>query len=206
MGDFNLYRSADNRNRPSGNFHDSLVFNNIISHLGLIELPIKGRSYTWSNMQTPPLLEQVDWFFTSVACTTQFPHSMVLPLARTTSDHIPCKVQIGTSVPKANIFRAENFWFNHPSFMGLVTNAWITLVRCSNNAHVLSAKFKLLRRILKHWAKGLSNLSKLISNCNATISFLDRLEEIRNLYDHEALFRSLVKNHLRNLLAMQNTY
>lgn len=34
-------------------------------HLGLLELPIKGRSYTWSNMQENPLLEQLDWFFTS---------------------------------------------------------------------------------------------------------------------------------------------
>lgn len=60
IGDFNFYRSADNRNRPGGNFNDTLVFNSIISHLGLIELPIKGRSYTWSNMQDSPLLEQVD--------------------------------------------------------------------------------------------------------------------------------------------------
>jgi hypothetical protein len=37
-----------------------LVFNNIISHLGPMELPIKGRSYTWNNMQDSPLLEQVD--------------------------------------------------------------------------------------------------------------------------------------------------
>jgi endonuclease/exonuclease/phosphatase family metal-dependent hydrolase len=109
IGDFNFYRSIDNRNKPGGNFNDTLVFNSIISHLGLIELPIKGRSYTWSNMQDNPLLEQIDWFFTSVAWTSQFPSTMVLPLAKITSDHVPCKVQIGTSIPKANIFRFENF-------------------------------------------------------------------------------------------------
>jgi len=59
IGDFNFYRTSNNRNRPGGNFNDTLIFNNIISHLGLIELPIKGRSYTWSNMQDSPLLEQV---------------------------------------------------------------------------------------------------------------------------------------------------
>lgn len=51
VGDFNFYRSASNRNRPGGNVNDMLVFNDIIHHLGLIELPLKGRSYTWSNMQ-----------------------------------------------------------------------------------------------------------------------------------------------------------
>jgi endonuclease/exonuclease/phosphatase family metal-dependent hydrolase len=114
MGDFNFYRYAENRNRAGGNFHDTLVFNNIISHLLLVELPIKGRSYTWSNMQEVPLLQQIDWFFTSVAWTSIFPLSLVLPLARITSDHLPCRVQIGTNVPKANIFRSENYWFNHP--------------------------------------------------------------------------------------------
>jgi len=69
--DFNFYRSAKNRKRPCGNFNDSVIFNNIISHLGLIELPIKGQSYTWSNMQGTSLLEQVDWFFTLVAWTNQ---------------------------------------------------------------------------------------------------------------------------------------
>jgi hypothetical protein len=64
IGDFNFYRYAENRNKSGGNFHDNLIFNNIISHMGLVELPIKGRSYTWSNMQASPLLEQIDWFFT----------------------------------------------------------------------------------------------------------------------------------------------
>lgn len=92
IGDFNFYRCAKNRNKPGGNFNDTLVFNSIINHLGLIELPIKGRSYTWSNMQAFPLLQQIDWFFTSVAWTTLYPATIVLPFARVTSDHIPCKI------------------------------------------------------------------------------------------------------------------
>jgi hypothetical protein len=31
IGDFNFYKSAENRNMPGGNFNDSLVFNSIIS-------------------------------------------------------------------------------------------------------------------------------------------------------------------------------
>lgn len=105
LGDFNFYGSTENRNRPGGNYNDILVFNSIISHLGLIELPIKGRSFTWSNMQGSPRLEQIDWFFTSVAWTTRYPSTLVLPLARIISDHLPCKVQIGTAIPKANNFQ-----------------------------------------------------------------------------------------------------
>lgn len=58
LGDFNFYRSLSNRNRPGGNLADTLILNDAIGHLDLVELPLKGRAYTWSNMQSNPLLEQ----------------------------------------------------------------------------------------------------------------------------------------------------
>lgn len=60
LGDFNFIRSLDNRNLPGGDINDIFLFNEIISHLGLLELPLKGRAFTWSNMQEQPLLEQLD--------------------------------------------------------------------------------------------------------------------------------------------------
>ena len=60
LGDFNFIRSVENRNQPGGDVNDMFIFNEIIGHLGLLELPLKGRQYTWSNMQNDPLLEQLD--------------------------------------------------------------------------------------------------------------------------------------------------
>jgi hypothetical protein len=65
LGDFNFVRSQENRNRSGGDINDMFLFNEVIGHLGLLELPLKGRKFTWSNMQKTPLLEQLDWFFTS---------------------------------------------------------------------------------------------------------------------------------------------
>jgi hypothetical protein len=55
-------------------------------------------------------------------------------------------------------------------------------------------------------AKNLSNLSRLIANCNMTDAFFDRLEEIRTLYSSELKFRDIIKEHIRSLLRMQNKY
>ena len=41
LGDFNFIRSMDNRNLPGGNVNDIFLFNEIIGHLGLLELPLK---------------------------------------------------------------------------------------------------------------------------------------------------------------------
>jgi hypothetical protein len=43
------------------------LFNEDISKLGIVEIPLKGQRFTWSNKQFPPLLERLDWFFTSVS-------------------------------------------------------------------------------------------------------------------------------------------
>lgn len=112
-------------------------------------------------MQDDPLLEQIDWVFTSVNWISDYLDTL-LPVARPTSDHIPCKIQIGTNIPKAQTFRIENYWIDHPGFMDLVKSVWASNVRASNSATRISSKFNLLRAALKKWSKKLSNLSRLI--------------------------------------------
>ena len=50
LGDFNFIRSVENRNKDGVDMNDIFIFNEIISYLGLMELPLKGRAFTWSNM------------------------------------------------------------------------------------------------------------------------------------------------------------
>jgi exonuclease III len=38
IGDFNFIRSEENRNKPGGDINDMFLFNEIIGHLGLLEL------------------------------------------------------------------------------------------------------------------------------------------------------------------------
>lgn len=45
-GDFNFYRSPNDRNKSGGDHHEMSLFNEAISKLGLIELPLKDRRFT----------------------------------------------------------------------------------------------------------------------------------------------------------------
>jgi hypothetical protein len=205
VGDFNFYRYAENRNREGANIQDICTFNEVISYLGLIELPIKGRSYTWSNMQMDPLMVQLDWFFTSSAWTIKYPNTMVNPLAKPISDHIPCVVSIGSSIPKANIFRFENHWIRMPGFIDVVKTIWE--INCpGDSAKCISSKFKLLRKALKNWSTSLSVLNKLVSNCNEVIFMLDEFEEKRKLHISEWNFRNIVKARLQHILSCKQEY
>jgi len=59
-GDFNLIRQPENRNKPGGDLSEMNFFNEIISNLDLLEIPFNDRSYTWTNMQSDPLLVKLD--------------------------------------------------------------------------------------------------------------------------------------------------
>ncbi|XP_073360718.1 uncharacterized protein [Aegilops tauschii subsp. strangulata] len=206
LGDFNFLRSLDNRNLPGGDLNDMFIFNEIIGHLGLLELPIEGRSYTWSNMQDTPLLEQLDWFFTSVDWISDYPMTEVLPLARTASDHVPCVVTIKTSIPKSNLFRFENYWLELEGFMDCVDSSWQKQSRKGHITARIADKFKSVRMCLKRWQKNISKLKTLVCKCNNVVLLLDELEEYRPLYRHESNFRKVVKNHVEKLLHLQCLY
>ena len=74
--DFNLMRDPHNRNRPGGDLTEMFVFNEAISALRLVDLPLQGRRFTWTNRQFEPLLERLDWFLTSVLVMETSDHAL----------------------------------------------------------------------------------------------------------------------------------
>jgi hypothetical protein len=90
--------------------------------------------------------------------------------------------------------------------MVTVQNSWLNSRPVANSAKNIVAKFKKVRYDLKAWSKRLSNLSLLISNCNTVICFLDSIEDLRNLFNHEANLRNIVKAQLQTLLHFKNLY
>ena len=205
-GDFNYIRAPDNRNKPGGDANDMLTFNDFIHAQALVELPIKGRQYTWSNMQSDPLLEQIDWFFTSSNWTSNYPNTTVGPLPKPVSDHTPCVISIESSVPKSKIFRFENFWISHPGFFELVRSTWEKHCFAPNSAQLLCKKLKNLRYALKRWSKRISRLNLCIDNTNWALLELDNIEDKRPLSVPEANFRDILKTHLVTLLDYKREY
>ena len=119
---------------------------------------------------------------------------------------MPLKIQVQTSIPRANVFRFENFWVQHDGFLQQVVNAWHSVQNDDNNALAISAKFKQLRRNLKCWSKQLSKLSLLIDNYHKVIHFLDIVEECRLLSVPELIFRNIVKKQVVTLLQYKHAY
>jgi hypothetical protein len=130
----------------------------------------------------------------------------VSSLSRDTSDHTPCLISIPTDVPKAKVFRFENYWLLHDDFMQVIEHGWSVPTFQSDKAKVMTAKLKNLRRVLRAWQFQLSNLSTTISNNKVVLCFLDMLEKSHDLTLEEWNFRRIIQEHLANLLEQQRVY
>lgn len=120
-GDFNMIRYAHEKNN---NFRQSEAeaFNDCINDLNLIELPLLDRLYTWSNKRSTPTLERLDRAFINLAWDEALPSTILSSLTRSTSDHVPLKIEISTTIPKSKFFRFKNYWIKVAGFRDVVTS------------------------------------------------------------------------------------
>lgn len=81
---------------------------------------------------------------------------MASALSRDTSDHVPYLVSITTDIPKAGVFRFENFWLQRADFMQVMEHGCSIPIGHFDQAKRVVAKFKNLRRVLR--ARQCSNL------------------------------------------------
>lgn len=188
-------RRPENRNRPGGDMTETFLFNEAISALRLVELPLHGRKYTWTNKQHPPLLERLDWFFTSNSWTLSYRTSAAWALNMETSDHVPCVIKISTDVPKTPRFRFENYLMEHEQFLAVVQHGWGLPTVQTDTAKRITEKFKNLRRVLKAWHSQLSSLKQCISNVKLVLTLMEFLEDFRHLSLHEWSFKLWLKNY-----------
>lgn len=88
----------------------------------------------------------------------------------------------------------------------MVKNIWIHDVDEEDNAKIIAAKFKRLRKGLKIWARGISDLKKIINGTNCLILCDDTLEEYRELTIEEYNGRNILKSHLDKILEHERIY
>nr|CAD1821691.1 unnamed protein product [Ananas comosus var. bracteatus] len=124
LGDFNVLLSLNDKNGLPSNTSDILAFREVISDVGLINLPIMNKSYTWSNGRRSPTLERLDRALISQDWLLRFPRSTLKALLRPRSDHTPLVLSVFTFVPTPSIFRFESFWLRYPTASEIVTSAW----------------------------------------------------------------------------------
>jgi endonuclease/exonuclease/phosphatase family metal-dependent hydrolase len=97
--------------KNNDNFHQSVSvsFNDCIQDLYLIELTLLDRRFTWTNKRDDPTLERLDRAFINLDWDRVLPSTLLSSMTRRTSDHVPLKIDIATTIPRSNLFRFDNY-------------------------------------------------------------------------------------------------
>jgi exonuclease III len=102
-GDFNLVLAAEERstNRLTGVDRE---FRRLVNELSLIDLPLQGRRFTWSNARENVIFVRLDRFLVSQLWNTTFSAGSQKALANTSSDHCPIMYTCDSQFPMSNTF------------------------------------------------------------------------------------------------------
>ncbi|CAN6236003.1 unnamed protein product [Urochloa humidicola] len=195
-GDFNLVRSAADKKGATPDARLCSAFNDALSDIGVIELPLLDRLFTWSNKRSNPVLARLDRVFVNNDQCTVFPNTTLTSLPRPTSDHTPILASLATSIPKANLFRFENAWLRNQNFLPAVLPSWHDAPRHADAAGRLAGHLKSTRAAAKVWARRNRAPPSIISDCKFIITLLDFYEDLRSLSADEQLTRTLCQERL----------
>nr|CAD1837460.1 unnamed protein product [Ananas comosus var. bracteatus] len=172
LGDFNVLLSVEDKNGSTANVADILNFRKVVHDLGLVDLPILNKSFTWTNGGGAPTLERLDRAFISSNWLLAFPHSTLRALPRPHSYHTPLVLStysahilvhhLYTSKRSAALLKINFEWaFDHINWCFLVdllkargfTSLWIAwiqaLLNTANTSVILNGVPDVLFRMIQ---------------------------------------------------------
>ncbi|KAL4379088.1 hypothetical protein GQ457_02G028950 [Hibiscus cannabinus] len=108
-GDFNIVRTLDEKKGVTVNRSAMATFSNFIENLFLMDPPLQGGAFTWSNLREFPSLGRLDRFLISPDLLLKWPNAIQRLLPKSLSDHNP----IAISCCDPNWGPKPFKWFDH---------------------------------------------------------------------------------------------
>ena len=151
-GDFNVVRSVSER-RSVGSIQRHLGMaglNQFIDGNLLIDLPLRGRSFTWFKGDGKSMT-RIDQFFLSEKWCLTWPNCFQLATSRGLSDHCPLLLLIDEENWGPRPLWLLKCWENFPGYKMFVRDQWHSFQLEGWGGYVLKEKLKLLKLALKDW-------------------------------------------------------
>jgi len=141
-------------------------FNNFIEDNMLIDLPLRGRRFTWFKGDSISM-SRIDRFLLSEEWCLQWPNSMQIALLRGVSDHCPLQLSVDEENWGPRPIRMLKCWQDMPGYKQFVSDKWKSLSIDGWGGFVLKEKLKLIKGALREWH---------LSHCNNIPAKLDSLK------------------------------
>ncbi|GAU27978.1 hypothetical protein TSUD_373730 [Trifolium subterraneum] len=205
LGDFNAIRSNEEwKSRAVNNSNDNLVpFNQFINDNSLIDLPLRGRKFTWYRGDGLSM-SRLDRFLLSDAWINSFPNCVEEALPRGLSDHCPIFLYMDEQNWGTKPLRMLKCWADIPSYDVFVREKWQSFQVLGWSGFILKEKLKMIKVALKFWhVNHTSNIDSKIQGVKRRMATLDVLGESRRLVEEDEAELHLLSTDILSLSKVQ---
>ena len=173
--DFNVVRHVEER-RSVGNIPRVAginEFNHFIDHHALIDLPLRGRNYTWFRGDGRSM-SRIDRSLLSKKWSLTWPNCYQKASTRGLSDHCPLELSVNEENWGPKPLHMFKCWESFLGYDIFVHEKWQSFQVDGWGGYMLKEKFKLIKLALKEWnQRHYKNLPAKISSLKDKISAFD---------------------------------
>ncbi|KAL0416384.1 UNVERIFIED_CONTAM: Retrovirus-related Pol polyprotein from type-2 retrotransposable element R2DM [Sesamum latifolium] len=126
-GDFNAVLDDSEICGTAGDTKQSMEeFRDCPVNTGLLTLPMQGEFFTWHNCSydARSLWKRLDCMVCNDRWLERWPDAVYVSLSPHTSDHSPLVLKDYSELPRASMFRFDNYLAQSPGFIPEVQNVW----------------------------------------------------------------------------------
>ncbi|KAK3175726.1 hypothetical protein Dsin_032613 [Dipteronia sinensis] len=150
-GDFNSVLEPSERIGEGNHTGSMRSFKSFIHEIKVLDIPLSGMSFTWTNFRVHAAWARLDRFLLSPEILNRFPNLVKKGFYRSVSDHNA----IGISEPKVDWgpspFRFFNWWMENKELMLEAIGGWKGCKVGGSKSRILKAKMKATKLSIKKW-------------------------------------------------------
>ncbi|CAN0929910.1 hypothetical protein LINGRAHAP2_LOCUS37332 [Linum grandiflorum] len=205
VGDLNMVRSLEEVSGGGGRSRTEMnLLNDFIADEELIDLPLSGGSFTWTNFQQQPTLSRLDRVLINSAWESKYIDCTVQVLTRVCSDHNPLLIATSQLGAVRRPWRFELMWLEHNNFGSFLQQVWNAELEGSGGFFRIAKRLKVLKEKLKEWNSDIFKCNESeIGRCLGLVAVLDGEEESGEWSEDKRIRRCMIKLELDKLWRRQ---
>ncbi|KAL9689013.1 hypothetical protein QQ045_033442 [Rhodiola kirilowii] len=196
-GDFNSVLGEEERRGSTFNSKDASLFQDFILAMGVVDIPLKGRRFTWGNKSSA---SRLDRFLISPEVLSLWPNLEQRGLDKGPSDHAAVTILEGGKSWGFKPFRMLNIWLDQPGVKQMIREAWKVKEGPGWKSYTIQKKLSSVRVKLSQWNKLKAGDFKLrLVDARKEWERLSLLQDERGLSEEEALKKLAIQKRIWHL-------
>lgn len=152
-------------------------FQSYLDKFDLVDLPLKGGKWTWSNKREKPSFSIINQFLISSDLVLKLSGLNQKVFYRPISNHFPILLDSNGIQWGPSSFRIDNKWFKNSKFREMIAYVWNSTFCNGTVSFIIATKLSRLKNEIKSWTKKVGRAEESrINDLMAELDIFDNIE------------------------------